>query len=176
MGTTTVPLIYNGIGYGTVYFPSSITLGTGGSMTFHGIGGAGFPGFDVSATIPGIAVITSPVPMADGGASIIDASQDMSVTWLPISIGQVRFQLDAGTWRPGGVTIRVACAFDGASGSGVVPHLLLSSLKEMAVAEPIYARLSSRLETTTLIDGLTIVTRSYQHSPTANRAFNVTLR
>jgi hypothetical protein len=176
VGATTVALIYNGVGYGTVYFPSSITLGTGDTMTFRGGNGAPVPAFDVSATIPGLAVITSPVPVTDGGTAMIDTSQDLSVTWLPISLGRVHFQLDGGTAVPGGVAISVTCAFEGASGSGVVPHTLLSSLKEMSGTSPTYARVRSALEVTAVVDGLTIVTRSHQSSPSANRAFNVTLR
>jgi hypothetical protein len=176
VGTTTVPITYNGTGYGTVYFPSSITLGTGGTMTFHGGNGCGVPTFDVSATIPGLAVITSPVPTTDGGAAIIDTSQDLSVTWLPISIGQIQFGLSGGSGSIGGIAISVACTFEGASGSGVVPHTLLSSLKEMSGSSPTYGGLSSELEATTVVDGLTIVTQSYQNSPTTSRDFNVTLQ
>jgi hypothetical protein len=176
VGTTTVPLTYDGTGYGAVYFPSSITLGTGGTMTFHGGDAAGVPTFDVSATIPGLAVITSPVPKTDGGAAIIDTSQDLSVTWLPISIGQIQFGLNGGSSSVAGVAISVACTFEGASGSGTVPHTLLSSLKEMSGTTPTYAGLSSELEATTVVDGLTIVTQSYQNSPTTGRDFNVTLQ
>lgn len=176
VGTTTVPITYNGIGYGTVYFPSSITLGTGGTMTFRGGNGAGVPAFDVSATIPGLAVITSPVPMTDGGAAIIDTSQDLSVTWLPISIGRIQFGLDGGSSSVGGTAISVACTFDGAAGSGVVPQTLLSTLKEMSGTSPAHAGLSSELETTTVVDGLTIVTQSYQNSPTTGQDFDVTLQ
>jgi hypothetical protein len=183
VGTTTVPLTYDGIGYRTVYFPSSITLGTGGTMTFHGGNGAGVPTFDVSATIPGLAVITSPVPTTDGGAAIINTSRDLSVTWVPISIGQVHFHLEGIIPAPasplssaGEVDITVACTFEGRSGSGVVPRALLSSLKEMSGTSPTYAGLSSELETTTVVDGLTIVTQSYQNSPTSDHDFNVTLQ
>jgi hypothetical protein len=176
VGTTTVPLTYDGVGYGTVYFPPSITLGMGGTMRFLGGNGAGVPTFDVSATIPGLAVITSPVPTTDGGAAIIDTSQDLSVTWLPISIGQVQFQLNGGSSSVGGVAISIACAFEGASGAGVVPHALLSSLKEMSGASPTYAGLSSELDATTVVDGLTIVTQSFQNSPTTARDFYVTLQ
>jgi hypothetical protein len=176
VGTTTVALTYDGTGYGTVYFPSSITLGTGGTMTFRGGNGAGVPTFDVSATIPGLAVITSPVPTTDGGAAIIDTSQDLSVTWLPISIGQIHFGLNGGTYSPGGVAISVACTFEGASASGTVPHTLLASMKEMSDAGPTYGGLSSELEATTVVDGLTIVTQSFQDSPTTDRDFNVTFQ
>jgi hypothetical protein len=176
VGTTTVPLTYDGTGYGTVYFPSSIVLGTGGTMTFHGGNGAGVPTFDVSATIPGLAVITSPVPRTDGGAAIIDTSRDLSVTWSPISIGQIQFALNGGSSSTGGVAISVACTFEGASGSGTVPHTILSSLKEMSGTSPTYAGLSSELEATTVVGGLTIVTQSYQNSPTTGRDFNVTLQ
>jgi hypothetical protein len=177
VGATTEPLTYNGTGYGTVYFPSSVTLGTGGTMTFHGGNGASIPTFDVPATIPGLAVITSPVATTDGGAAIIDTSQDLSVTWLPFPIGQFDFQLNGGaSSQPGGVAITIACTFGGAAGSGVVPHTLLSSMKAMAGTSPTYAGVSSMLAATTVVDGLTIVTQSYQSSPTAVRNFNVTLQ
>jgi hypothetical protein len=145
-------------------------------MTFHGGNAAGIPTFDVSATIPGLAVITSPVPTTDGGAAIIGTSEDLSVTWLPIAIGQIHFRLDVGDSLPGGIAIAVACTFEGTSGAGVVPHALLSSLKEMSASGPAYAGLSSELDATTAVDGLTITTRSYQNSMTTNRVFNVTLQ
>lgn len=174
VGTTTVPITYNGTGYGTVYFPPSITLGTGGTMTFHGGNGCGVPTFNVSATIPGLAVITSPVPTTDGGAAIIDTAQDLPVTWSPISIGQIQFGLGGALGSTGGITVSIACTFEGASGSGVVPHALLASLKEMSGST--YGSLSSELEATTVVDGLTIVTQSYQDSPTTGSGFNVTLQ
>jgi hypothetical protein len=176
VGTTTVPLTYGGFGYPTVGFPSSITLGTGGTMTFHGGNAAGVPTFDVSATIPGLAVMTSPVPATDGGAAVIDTSQDLSVTWMPISIGQVNFRLNGGVWSVGGIAISVTCTFEGGSGSGVVPHMLLSSLKAMSGTSPTHAGLSSELEATTVVDGFNIVTQSYQNSPTTGRDVNVTLQ
>jgi hypothetical protein len=51
-----------------------------------------------------------------------------------------------------------------------------SSLKEMSGTSPTYGSLSSELDTTTMVDGLTIVTQSYQSSPTTDDAFNVTLQ
>jgi hypothetical protein len=57
-------------------------------MTFHGEGGATVPRFDVSATIPALGVITSPVPTTAGGATLVDTTQDLTVTWMPISIGK----------------------------------------------------------------------------------------
>jgi hypothetical protein len=175
VGATTVALTYNGIGYPSVAFPSSVTLGTGGTMTFRGGNGADAPRFDVSATIPGLGVITSPVPTADGGAAIIDTSRDLTITWHPISIGQIKFALDGGTTSIGGTEVTVACTFDGAAGSGVVPRPLLSSLKQMSGANPTYGSLSSELDSTTVVDGLTILTQSFQNSPTSGRAFDVTL-
>jgi hypothetical protein len=175
VGTSTVQITYDGTGYGTVYFPSSTTLGTGGVMTFRGGDGLGVPAFDVSATIPGLAVITSPVPAADGGAATIDTSQDLPVTWLPISVGQIQFGLNARSESVGGTAITVACTFDGASGAGVVPQALLASLKSMSGTIPTYAELSSELEATTVVDGLTIVTQSFQTSPSSGGDFNVTL-
>jgi hypothetical protein len=175
VGTTTVPITYNGIGYGTVYFPSSITLGAGGTMKFHGGDGAGVPTFDVSATIPGLAVLTSPIATTDGGAAIIDTSQGLPVTWLPISIGQIQFELDGGSSSVGGVATSIACTFDGASGSGVVPGALLSSLKEMSGTSAASAGLTSELQATTVVDGLTIVMQSFQQPATSGSDFSVTL-
>jgi len=176
VGTTTVPLLYTGFGYPTVYFPTSVTLGGGGTMRFTGGDGAAIPLFDVSATIPGIAVITSPAPSAAGGAPSIDTSQDLSVTWSPISIGQVHFQLEGGSPTQGGVAVSVLCTFDGASGSGVVPQTLVSSLKQMAPSDPTYASISSELDATTVVDGFTIVTQSRQNSLDTERAFEVSLQ
>jgi hypothetical protein len=53
---------------------------TGGIMTFRGGNGTSVPTFDIPATIPGLAVITSPVPTTDGGSAVVDTSQDLSVT------------------------------------------------------------------------------------------------
>jgi hypothetical protein len=175
VGTTTVPITYNGTGYGTVYFPPSVTLGVGGTMTFQGGNGASVPAFEVAATIPGLAVLTSPAPTTDGGAAIIDTSQDLSVTWSPIAIGQIDFELNGGSAQPGGVAITIACTFGGAAGSGVVSHSLLSSMKEMAGSNPTYAGVSSMLTATTVVDGLTIVTQSYQNPPPSVRSFSVSL-
>jgi hypothetical protein len=177
VGATTVPITYGGTGYGTVYFPPGVTLGTGGTMAFRGGPGPGVPSFDVVATIPGLAVITSPVPMTDGGAATLDTSQDLSVTWSPISIGQINFGLNGGSnSSPGRVVVSLACTFDGASGSGVVPQALLSSLKETSGSSPAYATVDSELTTTTVVDGLTIVTQSYQNSPNAISSFDVVLQ
>jgi hypothetical protein len=176
VGTTSVPITYNGTGYPTVYFPPAVTLGTGGTMTFHGGNGGSVPTFDVPATIPGLAVITSPVPTEDGGSATIDTSQDLSVTWLPIAIGQINFELDGGpSGEPGGLAISIACTFGGDAGSGVIPRALLASMKTMAGSSPTYASVSSVLTATTVVDGLNIVTQSFQSSPTAIRSFNVTL-
>jgi len=58
----------------------------------------------------------------------------------------------------------------------VVPHTLLSSLKEMPAAGPSYAGLSSEVDATTVVDGFTITTWSHQNSTTPNRDFSVTLQ
>jgi len=176
VGATTVQLTYDGVGYGTVYFPASVTLATGGSMTFHGGNAPGIPRFDVSATIPGLAVITSPSPTTDGGAATIDTSEDLSVTWLPISVGQIHFHLDSEDLSPGSTAVALTCTFEGASGAGVLPHALLSSLKTMSATASMYAGLSSELDATTVVDGLTITTQSYQNSTPPNVDFNVTLQ
>jgi hypothetical protein len=175
VGTTTETLTYSGVGYPTVDFPSSVTLGTGGTMKFHGGNGGSVPTFDVSATIPGLAVITSPLPTTDGGSAIIDTSHDLSVTWVPISIGEFDFQLEGGSASPGGTLVFIACTFGGAAGTGVVPQTLLSSMKEMGGSISTYAQGSTQLEATTVVDGLTIVTQSSQNSPTlVNDTFYVT--
>lgn len=176
VGTVTVPLTYNGSGYGTVYFPSSITLGAGGTMTFQGEGAAGVPPFDVSATIPGVAIITAPTLATDGGDTIIDTSRDLPVTWTPISAGQVHFRLTGGIYTPNSVSVSIACTFDGASGSGVVPQALLASMKTMPGASPTSATVRSELDATTVVDGLTIVTQSTQNTVAANANFNVALQ
>jgi hypothetical protein len=176
VGTTTVPLTYGGFGYGTIYFPPSITLGTGGQMRFQGGDGVGVPRFDVSATIPGPAVLTSPVSTTDGGTANIDTSRDLTVTWVPISLGQIGFQFSAGSnLVDDRVAISVSCSFEGASGSGVVPQTILSSLKEMVGTKATYAYVSSGLEAKTVVDGLTIVLQSYQSSPATDHALSVTL-
>ncbi len=177
VGSTTMPLSYNGVGYPTVYFPPSVTLGMGGTMRFRGGDGAGVPTFDVPATIPGLAVMTSPAPpAADASATIIDTSHDLAVTWLPISIGRVSFGLQGGSWPSGDVTISIACTFEGASGAGAVPHQLLSSFKEMSGTNPAYASMGSGLEASTVVDGLTIVLQSSQNPAPPYHDLNVMLQ
>jgi hypothetical protein len=176
VGTTTDSLTYDGFGYGTYYFPSSVTLGTGGTMTFQGGDGASVPKFDVSATIPGLAVITSPLAEADGGAAMIDTSKDLSVTWTPIAIGQINFGFTGGTFTPGGTANTIACTFDGAAGSGVVPQALLSAMKTLSGSSPLAAEVSAELTATTVVGQLTIVTESHQTSTTPIGSFNVTLQ
>ena len=175
VGTTTVPLTYDGFGYPTVAFPASITLGTGGIMKFHGGDGASVPTFDVAAIIPGLPVITSPVATDDGTVSV-DTSQDLSVTWVPISIGHISFEIYGGVPSGGDVELTVLCTFEGASGSGVVPQALLSALKAMSATIPLYAALGSELDATTVVGGLTIVTQSHQGSPTTGHSFAITLQ
>jgi hypothetical protein len=179
VGATAVLLTYDQYGYSTGTFPSVIALATGGTMRFHGGNGASVPTFDVSATIPGQAVLTSPGPAPDGGAVSIDSSQDLSVIWSPISFGQIQFRLNAfapgaalPNGFPGGTAISLACTFEGASGVGVVPQSLLSSLKGLSAI----ATLSAGLETTTVVDGLTIVIRSSQYSPTNGGGFDVAVQ
>jgi hypothetical protein len=46
----------------------------------------------------------------------------------------------------------------------------------MSGSSPTHAGVSSELTTTTVVDGLTIVTQGYQNSPTTVRDFNVTLQ
>ena len=145
-------------------------------MTFRGGNEAGVPAFDVSASIPGLAVITSPVPPTTGGAAIIDTSQDLTVTWMPISIGQVSFTLEGGSVGIGAVALSLTCTFEGASGAGSVPLKLLSSMKDMNGASATFVGLRSGLVATTVVDGLTIVTQSAQTSPETNHDFSVTLQ
>jgi hypothetical protein len=145
-------------------------------MRFRGGGGNDVPKFDIVATIPGLGVITSPVPATSGGATTIDTSHDLSVTWTPISIGQIDFDLEGGSTDVGGTSVTVTCTFDGASGSGVVSQALLSSLKETSGASAFYGSLSSELDASTVVDGLEIKTQSYQSSTSTNGDFNVTLQ
>jgi hypothetical protein len=176
VGTTTVNITYDGTGYPTVYFPASTTLGTGGTMTFHGGNGAGIPTFDVAASIPGVAVLTSPVPASAGGSATIDTAHDLTVKWVPIPSGQIHFELEQGSGVPGGTTVSLACTFDGAAGSSVVAQSLLASLKQTSGTGPTYASVSSEIDATTTVGGLTIQTQSFQSSPTALRSFDVTLQ
>jgi hypothetical protein len=177
VGATTVSVTYDGAGYGTVYFPSSVTLGEGGTMTFRGGKQAGVPAFDVSVIVPGLAALTSPAAATDGGVATIAASQDLPVTWAPISIGQVQFHLEGGDRAiPGGTAISIACTFDGVAGAGVVPGALIASMKEMAGASSTYAYLSSELDATTAVGGLTIQTQGRQNSSTVGREFQVILQ
>jgi hypothetical protein len=171
-GAKTQSMTYNGTGYPAVDFGSTVTLGEGDTMRFRGGNVENVPAFDVSATIPGLAVITSPSPVADGGATIIDTSQDLSVTWMPISIGRMNFELEA--YEAFAFEALVACAFEGTSGSGVVSRGLLSSMKNMSGTTPTYASLYSELDVTTVVDNLTIVTHSVQSTPTAGANFGVT--
>jgi hypothetical protein len=145
-------------------------------MTFRGGNGIDVPLIDVAATIPGLGVITSPVPATKGGAVLVDTSQDLSVTWVPIPIGQIRFKLvGGGTSAVGASTVSIGCTFDGASGSGLVPRALLSSLKAMSGTSPVHGGLRSELDATTVIDGLTVETQSFQSSPTSGTELVVTL-
>ncbi len=175
VGTTTVSLTYDGFGYPTVAFPSSIALGTGGIMKFHGGDGASVPTFDVAAIIPGLPVITSPV-VTDGGTVVIDTSQDLAATWVPIPIGHIWFEIYGGVPSGGDVELTVLCTFEGAPGAGLIPQALLSALKAMSATIPLYAALGSELDATTVVDGLTIVTKSDQISPTTGHAFAITLQ
>jgi hypothetical protein len=176
VGSTTEPLTYCEIGYPTVDFPPSVTLGTGGTMMFHGGGSNGVPPFDVCIMIPGLAVITSPVPTTDGGTVVVDTSQDLAITWEPIPIGQFQFQLTQLTEPGQHQQTSVACAFDGASGAGVIPQVLLSPLTAMSSTASTYASWSSEFQATAVVDGLTIMTQGFQNSPGVLRSFSVTLQ
>jgi hypothetical protein len=174
--TTTEPLTYGGAGYPTVTFPAPIALGTGGIMTFSGGDGVSAPTFDVSATIPDVGVITEPVNAEGGSSAIVDTSQDLSVSWMPISVGEIRFAINGvPASGPGGLAL--TCGFAGASGAGVVPKGLLSSMKGMAGnGGTLYGSLTAELETTSELPGLTVVTESYQISPTVDSNFEVTFQ
>jgi hypothetical protein len=177
VGTTTMPITYDFNGYPTVGFPAAIALGTGGVMRFHGGDGVSLPTFDVSVTIPGVGVITSLLPAADGTAASVDTSQDLSVSWQPIPIGQIDFQLAWGVvTTTSTVLTTIACTFDGTSGSGVVPQTLLATLKEMATTGEVYGNLWSELDATTVVGGLTIVTKSFQSAATPATDFQVILQ
>ncbi|HEY6464256.1 MAG TPA: hypothetical protein VIY73_29010, partial [Polyangiaceae bacterium] len=117
VGATSVNIPYVAPGYPTVYFPPSVTLGTGGTMTFQGGDGVNVPVFEVSATIPGVAVLTAPAPPTAGASTPVDTSQALSVTWVPIPAGQIHFAIDGGTGLPGGIAVSLACTFDGPTGA-----------------------------------------------------------
>jgi len=176
VGSTTVPVTYNGTGYPTVYFPSSVTLGTGGTMKFQGGGSSGVPPFDVCITIPGLAVITSPVPTTDGGTVVVDTAHDLPITWEPFAIGQFQFQLVQSTGPVNSQQVSIACAFDGASGAGVIPQALLPPLKEMSGTASTYATVRSELPGTLVVNGLTITTQGYQQSRSVLGSFNVAVQ
>jgi hypothetical protein len=177
VGATSESLTFNGGGYGIVYFPSSITLGAGGIMKFHhDATRGGAPAFDVDATIPGLAVLTSPVPPTEDAGATIDTSRDLSVTWSPIRIGQIHFRLYDDGVAVGAFVSSIACTFDGASGAGVVSSALLSSLKQMSTAASMYAGVSSDLNVTNVVNGLTILTQSYQTPPATVHDFIVSLQ
>jgi hypothetical protein len=173
VGATTETLAYNIDGYPTTYFPSSLSLGEGAIMTFRGGNGGSVPTFDLPVTIPGVATLTAPTP----AASTIDTSQELTVTWKPISIGQINFQL-SGSTSSGGVgqtQTTIQCLFPGDSGSGVVSQALLASLKQ-ANDSAVYAGVGSQLTVTKVIDGFTITTQSSQYLTPAEGNFEVTLR
>jgi hypothetical protein len=179
VGTTTVPLLYDRTGYPTVAFPAPTALGTGGTMRFRGGDGAGVPTFDVSATIPDLGVMTSPGPASEGVPALLDATQDLPVTWMPISIGQIKFRIDGQVINTdSNVLNSIQCTFEGASGSAVVPQTLLAAMKAMSgtVAGPTRAGLVSELDTTTEVGGLTIVTQSFQTIADPASAFLVAFR
>ena len=145
VGSTNEEIDDGEYGYPTVGFPSSVVLETGGVMTFHGDGGTTVPHFAVAATIPGLGIITSPLPSYGSAATPIDTAQDLTVTWMPISIGYIQFALGSTTGSLE-YSYSIACNYDGAAGSGAVPHTLLSSLKTMSNmtgALPVYASLGS---------------------------------
>jgi len=176
VGATSMSLTFMGGNYPGVIFPASVTLGVGGIMRFHHEatrGGA--PAFDVDATIPGLAVLTSPLPATPDGGATIDTSSDLSVTWSPIPIGQIHFRLYEGATMVGASTSSIACTFDGACGAGSVARVLLSSLKQMT-ASSTYAGMSPDLNVTNVINGLTILTQSYQSPATTVSDFAVTLQ
>jgi len=176
VGATTVLLTYLGDGYGTTYFPDSVTLGTGGIMTFHGGNAADVPEFSVSTAIPGLAVLESPLPATDGASVLIDTSEDLPVSWVPISIGQIQFRIDGhGLFKIGEPISTLVCTFEGTAGTGVISRSLLSTLKENSPAGSASAGIGSELETTTVIDGLTITTVSTQSPTTPKQYVHVTL-
>ena len=173
VGAATETLTYNGVYYLGAAFPES--LGTGGIMTFHGGNTAGVPEFNVSAIIPGLGVLTSPLPATDGGTVIVDTSQDLTLTWSPISIGQIRFQVYGGGYNFGNTDALLECSFEGAAGTGVISRTLLSVLKEKAPPGSTSAVLSSELDATTVVGGLTITTHSHQQPAEQVHGFSVTL-
>lgn len=175
-GKETVSLTYSGEGYGTVYFPSSVTLGTGGTMRFRGGGSDGIPSFDVTATIPGVGVLSAPMAAADGGVTSIDTTQDLALTWAAIPAGQMHLQLSGAYGGPGSTAVAITCTFEGSAGAGVVPQALVSSMRQMTDGGTQYLSLGSELDVTTVVDGLTITTQSYQSSDPPQQDLSVVLQ
>ncbi|MFT3843059.1 MAG: hypothetical protein QM723_39080 [Myxococcaceae bacterium] len=175
-GKETVSLTYSGKGYPTVYFPSSVTLGTGGTMRFRGGGSGGIPSFDVTATIPGVGALSAPVAAADGGVTSIDTTQDLVLNWASIPAGQMHLYWSGDYGGPGSTLVSLTCTFDGSTGSGVVPQALLSSMAQMTDGGTQYLSLGSELDVTTVVDGLTITTQSYQATDPPQRDLSVVLR
>jgi len=173
--TVTIDLSYDRFGYPTVYFPPAIALGTGGIMTFRGGGTLGVPPFDVAVTIPGAADLTSPLPAAEGEPAAIDTSKDLSVAWLPISVGQILFNITANDDEGDRKAMHLTCKFDGAAGTGVISSALLAPMKEVSATVRSYASAGSSLEATTTIKGFSIIAHSSQSS-TSQQSFEVTLQ
>ncbi|HYQ04050.1 MAG TPA: hypothetical protein VER96_35495 [Polyangiaceae bacterium] len=96
-------------------------------------------------------------------------------TYFPRN-AEIRFHLEGADYQVSRTAITLECAFDGAAGAGVVSRALLSSLKEMSPTGSIDANLSSELEATTIVSGLTITTRSHQEPAMPNHNLSVTLK
>jgi hypothetical protein len=159
IGTTTVPVPYSGFGYPVVDFPAPVSLAEGDTMAFRGGDGASVPTFAVSAIIPGLPALTSPVPPSGGGDAVIDTSTDFTVTWAPFSIGQMNFVLSGGSAQ---TDVTLSCTFNGTAGSGTVPQALLASMKGQPGLGATLASATTQLSVTTVAGGLTITTQSFQ--------------
>ena len=172
VGTTTVPITYGGFGYPVVDFPAPVSLAEGDTMSFRGGHGVGVPTFGVSAIIPGVPALTSPAQPSGGGSTVIDTSSDLTVTWIPFSIGEMAFQLSG---EGAQTDFTLSCSFDGSAGTGIVSQALLSSMKAQPGSSRTKAFVTSQLSVTTVVGGLTITTQSFQAAASSQQTVPVSL-
>jgi hypothetical protein len=104
-------------------FPSSVVLGPGDAIAFTSLGGPDVPSFDASVVMPVLGQIVTPAFVV---GETIATSADLDVQWEAIPSGDAVFLITTDTGH------QLACAFDGPTGSGVVPQADLAALKALA--------------------------------------------
>jgi hypothetical protein len=110
--------------YENSVFPSEVSENA--TIVFVGHGLNDVPRFSVSATIPGVGVLTSP---SLDTSPTIDTSQDLPITWSAVPVGDAVFTIAADGQAAD--TTMLVCFFDGTTGTGVVPR---ASLAQIAAA------------------------------------------